>query len=73
MAHPCLRQGWAIILHERPDLEKLLKPRGRTLIGKQGEDLLFLGDHGPHTNVISNIRGFHLVFHSNFAPLRLIF
>ena len=42
---------------------------GRTLIGKQGE--FFFGDHSPHANVISKIKDFHLVFHSNFAPLRL--
>ena len=52
---------------------KTVEAAGRTLIEKQGEDLLFLGDHGPRTNVISKIRGFHLVFCSNFAPLRLIF
>ena len=51
---------------------KTVEDAGRTLIGKQGEDL-FWGDHGLRTNVISKIRGFHLVFYSNFATLRLIF
>ena len=49
---------------------------GRTLIGKQGEDLLLffgVGNHCPSTNVISKIKGFHLVFHFTFAPSRLIF
>ena len=49
---------------------------GRTLIGKQGEDLLLFfegGNHCPSTNVISNIKGFHLLFHFTFASLRLIF
>ena len=50
---------------------KTVEAAGRTLIGKQGEDLFF-GDHGPRTNVISKIKGFHLVFYSNFAPLKLI-
>ena len=36
-----LEQGWASFSHEGPDLEKLLKRAGRTLIGKQGEDLFF--------------------------------
>ena len=52
---------------------KTVEAAGRTLIGKQGEDPFFFGDHGPRPNVISQIRGFHLVFYSNFAPLRLIF
>ena len=55
---------------------KTVEASGRTLIGKQGEDLFFFGDNGPRTNVISKIRGSHLVFnvfYSNFAPLRLIF
>ena len=52
---------------------KTVEAAGRTLIGKQGEDLFSFGDHGPRTNVISKMRGFHLVFYSNFAPLRLIF
>ena len=43
---------------------------GRTLIGKQE---FFFGDHSQRANVISKIKDFHLVFHSNFAPLRLIF
>ena len=51
---------------------KTVEAAGRTLIGKQGEDLFFFGDHGPRTNVILKIKGFHLVFYSNFAPLRLI-
>ena len=69
----------------RPELGKLFTRRakfgktvgaaGRMLIGKQGEDLFFffLGDHSPSTNVIAKIKGFHLVFHFNYAPLRLIF
>ena len=55
---------------------KTVEAAGRTLIGKQGEDLLiflFFGDHSPRKNVIFKIHGFHLVFHFNFAPLRLIF
>ena len=50
---------------------KTVEAAGRTLIGKQGEDFSFR-DHGPRTNVISKIKGFHLVFYSRFAPLRLI-
>ena len=52
---------------------KTAEAAGRTLIGKQGEDLFLFGDHVPRTNVISKIKGFHLVFYSRFAPLRLIF
>ena len=55
----------------RARFEKTVEAAGRTLIGKQGEDFLF-GDHGPRTNVISRMKGFHLVFYFNFAPLRLI-
>ena len=33
---------------------KTVEAAARTLIGKQGVDL-FLGDHGPRTNVISKI------------------
>ena len=51
---------------------KTVEAAGRTLIEKQGEDLFF-GDHGPRTNVISKIKGSHLVFYSNVVPLRLIF
>ena len=50
---------------------KAVEAAGRTLIGKQGEDFFFR-DHGPRTNVISKMKGFHLVFYSNFALLRLI-
>ena len=50
---------------------KTVEAAGRTLIGKQGEDFFFR-DHGPGTNVISKMKNFHLVFYSNFAPLRLI-
>ena len=67
-----LWQGWAIISHEGSDLEKTVEVAGRRLIGKQGEDLFF-GDHNARTNVISENRGFQLVFYSNFAPLRFIF
>ena len=34
-------QGWAIISHEGPDLEKTVEAAGRTLIGKQAEDFFF--------------------------------
>ena len=57
--------------HTKARFGKTVEAAGRTLIGKQGEDLFF-GDHGPRTNVISKIRSFHLVFHSNFAQLWLI-
>ena len=50
---------------------KTVEAAGSTLIGKQGEDSFFR-DHDPRANVISKMRGFHLVFHSNFALLRLI-
>ena len=33
---------------------KTVEAAGRTLIGKQGEELFFFGDHGPRTNVISD-------------------
>ena len=52
---------------------KTVEAAGRTQIGKQGEDLFFFGDHSPRTSVIFKIRGFYLVFYSNFAPLKLIF
>ena len=59
----------------RPKFGKTVEAAGRTLIGTQGEDLFsfIFGDRSPRTNVISTIKGFHLVFHFNFAPLRLIF
>ena len=50
---------------------KTVEAAGRTLIGKQGEDFFFR-NHGPRANVISNMKGFYLVFYSKFAPLRLI-
>ena len=50
---------------------KTVEAAGRTLSGKQGEDFFFR-DHNSRTNMISKIKGFHLVFYSNFAPLRLI-
>ena len=55
---------------------KIVEAAGRTLTGKQGENLYFIGDHGPRTDVICKIKGFHLVllvFLSKFAPLRLSF
>ena len=55
---------------QRARFGKTVEAAGRTLIGKQGEDLFFR-DHGPRTNVISKMKGFHLVFYSNFASLRL--
>ena len=64
--------GVGKLFTRRARFEKTVEAAGRTLIGKQGEDLLF-GDYGPRTNVISKIKGFHLVFYSNFAPLGLIF
>ena len=61
--------------HTKARFGKTVEAAGRTLIGKEGEDLFsfFFGDHSPRTNVISKIRSFHLVFHFYFAPLRLIF
>ena len=50
---------------------KTVEAAGGTLIGKQGEDFFFR-NHGLRTTVISCMKGFHLVFYSNFAPLRLI-
>ena len=50
---------------------KTVEAAGCTLIGKQVEDFFFT-NHGPRANVISNMKGFHLVFYSKFAPLRLI-
>ena len=50
-----------------------MEAAGRTLIGKATTILFFFGDHGPRTNVISKVKGFRLVFHFNFEPLRLIF
>ena len=58
---------------QRAKFGKTVEAAGRTLIGKQGEDLLFFfGYHSPRANVICKIKGFRLVFHFNFAPLRLI-
>ena len=60
---------------QRARFGKTVEAAGRTLIEKQGEDLFF-GDHGPRTNVISKMKGSHLVFfvfYSNFVPLRLVF
>ena len=34
-----MTQGWASFSHEGLDLEKTVEAAGRTLIGKQGEDL----------------------------------
>ena len=76
-------QGWfkagvGKLFTRRARFGKTVEAAGRTLIGKQGEDLFiylfvfFFGDHSPRTNVISKIKDFHLVFHFNFAPLRLI-
>ena len=65
------RPGVGNYVTRRARFGKTVETAGRTLIGKQGEDLFF-GDHGPRTNVISKIRGFHLVFYFNFTPLRLI-
>ena len=61
------------LFHTKGQIWKTVEAAGRTLIEKQGEDLFFFENHGPHTNVFSKIRGFHLLFYSNFAPLRLIF
>ena len=67
-------QGWANFSHEGSRFGKTVETAGRTLIGKQGENLFsFFEDHGPRTNVISKIKDFHLVFHFNFAPLKLVF
>ena len=68
--------GVGKLFKRRARFGKTVEAAGRTLIGKQGEDLslfFFFGDHSRRTNVISKIKGFHLVFHFNFAPLRLIF
>ena len=67
------RSGVGNYFTRRARFGKTVEVAGRTLIGKQGEDLFFFGDHGPHTSVIFKIRGFHLVFYSNFALLKLIF
>ena len=72
MQASALKSGVANYFTRRAIFGKTVEAAGRTLIGKQGEDLFF-GDHGPCTNVISKIRDFQLVFYSNFAPLRLIF
>ena len=68
------RTGVGKLFTRRARFGKTVDTAGRTLIGKQGEDLFFffLGDHGPRTNVISKIKVFHLVFYSNFAPVKLI-
>ena len=69
------RAGVGKFFTRRARFGKIVEAAGRTLIGKQGEDFVF-GDHSPSTNVISKLKGFHLVFlvfYSNFAPLRLIF
>ena len=66
------RPGVGNYFSRRARFGKTVEAAGRTLIGKQGEDLFF-GDRGPRTNVISKIRDFHLVFYSNFAPSKLIF
>ena len=68
-----LRTGVGKLFTRRVRFGKAVEAAGRTLIEKQGEDLFFFGDHDPRANVISKKRGFHLVFYSNFAPLRLIF
>ena len=72
------KAGVGKLFTRRARLRKTVEAAGRTLIGKQGKDLsifffFFFGDHSPRTNVTSKIQGFHLVFHFNFAPLRLIF
>ena len=72
MSAKSFKAGVGNYFTRRARFGKTVEAAGRTLIGKQGEDLFF-GDHGPRTNVISKIRGFHLVFYSNFAPLSLIF
>ena len=69
---PAYNSGVDKLFTRRARFGKTAEAAGCTLIGKQGEDL-FLGDHGPRTNVISKIGDFHLVFFFNFAPLRLIF
>ena len=58
------------VFTRRARFEKTIEAAGYTLIGKQ-EDFSFR-DHGPRTNVISKMKGFPLVFYSNFALLRLI-
>ena len=35
-------QGWAIVSHKGPDLEKTVEAAGCTLIGKLGDDLFFV-------------------------------
>ena len=55
------------MFYTKGQIGKTVKAAGRTLIGKQGED------HNLRANVISKTRGFHLVLHFNFTPLRLIF
>ena len=52
------RAGVGNYFTRRARFGKTGEAAGRTLIGKQGEDLLFFGDHVPRTNVISKIKGF---------------
>ena len=68
--------GVSKLFTRRARFGKTVEAAGRTLIGKQGEDFFiffFFGGHSTRTNVISKMKGFHLVFHFTFAPLRLIF
>ena len=55
------KPGVGKLFTRRARFGKTVEAAGRTLIGKQGEDLFF-GDHGPRTNVIYKRKGFHLVF-----------
>ena len=57
--------GVGKLFKRRARFGKTVDAAGRTLIGKQGENLFFFfffRDHGPRTNVISKIIDFHLVF-----------
>ena len=56
------RPGVGKLFTRRTRFEKTVEAAGRTLIGKQGEPLIFFGDHDPRANAISKKRGFHLVF-----------
>ena len=68
------RTGMGKRFTRRARFRKPVEAAGRTLMGKQGEDLFsFFVLEIRVTNVISKIKGFHLVFHFSFAPLKLIF
>ena len=57
------KPGVGKLFTRRATFGKTFEAAGRMLIGNLGEDLSFFW----------RSQGFHLVFHFNFAPLRLIF